>query len=425
MDMSCSLLLAIMLGYIQPTTPPSQAPAFIAADIARLSELLNLEKSQSESLRMLLMDHESDWLKTQARVINDLHETPAWAHAIAAESTWRAARSQSIAANRNLKQAQLQSLKDTVDAPDLNQLKLAASAAQRKTATTRVAMFEARREADPGRALLFAQLALAQNELIHNLDIDCSIESMLDDEQRALWPMARRTVRRARRLRSLGLPGADTNLEGRVLRATGVPNESLQQAINAWAHKTDALLDRIDTLELEARTAQDDVIAAAVFQEADQLQAELADNTLRAAATMQPMDDTLASLHQELRAEAFPLTWGPTDLHRLAKAAKDADDPALLLLARMAIVNYTASINDRAQEWQSIERARRLARLMRGRGLDADALDPDALQRAGDDQRAIRIERDALVRAQVRVLLQSTKREHVLRVQPGMPLPLR
>ena len=68
MDMSCSLLLAIMLGYIQPATPPSQAPAFIAADIARLSELLNLEKSQSESLRMLLMDHESDWLETQARV---------------------------------------------------------------------------------------------------------------------------------------------------------------------------------------------------------------------------------------------------------------------------------------------------------------------------------------------------------------------
>ena len=237
--------------------------------------------------------------------------------------------------------------------------------------------------------------------------------------------MARRTVQRAWRLRSLGLPGADTNLEGRVLRATGVPNESLQQAINAWAHKTDALLDRIDTLELEARTAQDDVIAAAVFQEADQLQAELADNTLRAAAAMQPMDDTLASLHQELRAEAFPLTWGPTDLHRLAKAAKDADDPALLLLARMAIANYTASINDRAQEWQSIERARRLARLMRGRGLDADALDTDALQRAGDDQRAIRIERDALVRAQVRILLQSTKREHVLRVQPGMSLPIK
>lgn len=425
MSMSCPLLLAIMLGSFQATSPPSQAPAFIAADIAPLSELLDLEKSQRDSLRMLLIDHELDWIKTQARVIKNLHATPEWTQASTAESTWRAASARSTTATQAVTQAQRQSLKGTVDSRAFDQLRLAAHAAQRNAATTRTTMFEARRRADPGRALLLAQLAMAHDELMQNLDIDRSIEGILDSEQRALWPTARRTVQRARRLRSLGLAGAATDLRGRVLRVADAPNKLLQQAIDAWASETDALLDRIDALQLEAGAAQDDVIAAAVFRDADELQSELADNTLRAAAAMQPMDKKLASLHQKLRAEAFPLTWGPTDLHGLAKAAKDADDPALLLLAGTAIANYTASIDARAHAWQLIERARRLARLMRGRGLDADALDTDALQRAGDAQRAIRLERDALVREQKRVLLQSTSRAQILHALPGISLPIK
>ena len=423
MVMFHALLLSTTLAWGQHAAPPPQAPAFIAADIAQLSELLDLEPSQRDSLRMLLTDHELAWLEARARVIDDLHATGAWAQANTAESTWRAASAHSRAAHRALTEARRASLAVAADAHVLTQLRLAADGAQRTAARARASMFEARRSADPGRARLFAELAVAHDALTQ--DLDSSIEGMLDTNQQAQWPAARRTVRRARRLHGLGLPGAGTDLRGRVMRRVGVSDAAIQAAIDAWASETDALLDRIDALQLEARSAQDDVVAAAVFRDADRLQSMLANYTLQAAAAMEAMDPKLASLQQAFRAEAFPLTWGSTDLHMLANAADLAGDTALLALVRSAMVNYTAAIDARADAWQSTERAGGLAQLMRRRGLDADAVDAAALQRAGDAQRAMRHERDALVRAQVRVLLQSTTREHVLRVVPRMPLPSR
>ena len=416
-----TLLLSMSLAWAQNAAPPPQAPAFITADIAQLTELLELETSQHAALRMLLTDHELDWHNARARVIDDLHRTPAWAQAISAESTWRAASERSRAAHRALSTAQRQSLDGTVDAHAIAQLRLAVDAAERTAASTRAAMFDARRTADPNHAHLFAQLDAAHDGL--SQELDSSIAGLLDRAQQTMWPTARQTVRRARRLRALRLPGASTDLRGLVLRRVGLPDETLQRTIDAWGHETDALLDHIEGLQLDATTSQDDVLAAALFRDADRLQAVQADYTLRISEQVASMHPQLARVPQELRADAFPLTWGPTSLHALLEAADKADDIALLSMVQAAIANFSAAVDARADTWQSIEREGRLAQLMRMRGLSADAIDADALQRAGDTQRALRRERDALVQASIRSLLQSTTREHVLRVLPGMPLP--
>jgi hypothetical protein len=416
-----TMLMSVLCLGLQRGAAPPLAPTYAVADIAQLAQLLKLEGEQTSALRLLLDDHALAWQQSRAQIIADTQGTPAWAQAASAHESWRAASEEARIAQVTFAQATRRSLKGDLDARALTQLRLAKDATARNAATTRKAMFEAREKADPGHAALFAAITEAQAAL--TLEIDDDIAGLLDAAQIAKWPQARQRVRRTMRLRSLALTGAAIDLRGIVLRRMPVANNALQAELDTWCADTDAVLDNIEALSVEAQLAIDDVLTAAILRDADRLQVVQVDRTLLLAKMLEARYAGLQGLYAMLQTKAFPLTWGSTKLHLLAAAAKQRGDTEVQALANAAVAQYMQSVQVNAETWQAIERAGSVSRLMQMRGLRAEAIDTPALQLASDAQRSLRKTRDAIVQAQLRTLLQSITPQRIDQVLPGMPLP--
>ncbi|MCH2135432.1 MAG: hypothetical protein MK101_02495 [Phycisphaerales bacterium] len=415
-----TLMLAAMTCLVHAGHAPL-APPWLKADIGPLSEGLDLDETQRETLSFLLEDQEIIWLQTQQALRRSINAQAAGVDLRAVEDLWRAAAQHAREAARHRHEVERRALDGDVDMAALMEARRLAEQASEEARRARANLSVTRWQADPGGRALQQATALAHRDLEQRTNERILV--LLDGHQRTQWDAVRRAVLRGRRLRLLALTnGGAVNLLAEARNAEGPLPESCELILSRWAQDTDLRLEALHRALFEARTATTDQEAAAALGRVDELCGRQVDDTLEAAHVLGETMPSLAPLKRSILSRCYPATWGPDPLDSLlteARRAQAEDVIAVVLQARQQLDDQLAG---RSATWMGVERQAQLMQRARHRGMHVPEGQRNQWKLIAQEMRDMGEARRSLVQGQLGHLQRLVGPKRLAKVAPDLSI---